>query len=117
MCGETTARVSQASATVFFKWPPTASSGCGTRNGNSISSGATPRPRRSGRAAPAMTRNTGSSAGRATGRSWCRKPAATCARRASTSRLSVSTGSPLTFAEVATSGAPKASSSKWCSGL
>ena len=49
MCGETTMRRPQASATVSLRWPPTASTGSGSSTGRSSSSGAMPRPRRIGR--------------------------------------------------------------------
>ena len=69
MCGETTARVPQARQTVFFMWLPSASTGSASGTGRSNSNGALPRPRRNGRGTPAITRYTGSSAGRTMGRS------------------------------------------------
>ena len=66
---------------------------------------------------PRRRASTESSAGRTIGRSWCRKASATVASLASASAGSVSTGSPLTLPEVATTGPPNASSSRWCSGL
>ena len=52
-----------------------------TGSGSASSSGAMPRPSRIGRARPAITRTTESSAGRTMGRSWCRNASATGARR------------------------------------
>ena len=78
------------------------------RCGSSISSGAMPRPSRSGRGLPAMTRTTRNrrpaarSAGRDAGRRRQRRRACAPPRA-----LSVSTGSPLILPEVATSGPPK----------
>ena len=111
-CGETTTRRPQASAIATFRCPPTASTGSGSSAGSSSSSGAMPRPRRMRPAAARMHRTTASSAGRTIGRSWCRKASATAASLVRASAGSVITGSPLTLPEVATTGPPKAASSR-----
>ena len=107
-CGDTTARSPQPSAMVFLRWPPKASSGLARENGNSISSGAFPRPSRIG---------LGLSADDAIDRivcldeQWGGRDAKSyrqlTARRVSAMLLSVKTGSPLMLPDVATSGAPK----------
>ena len=66
------------------RYAPTASVGTATRRGKLELErcGAASEPQRRARRS-AITRTTGSSAGRAIGRSWCRKPSATSASRAS----------------------------------